>query len=121
MVVLGGMGSVFGVIAGAGILYEFQTLFLNDLTQWSHALGAAWGIPALTQLNFVDLKFLLYGLGLIFLMLLRPEGLFPERRARAIITERVSGEIPPEDVSAAAGATGAADAPPEGAPSGGAR
>lgn len=121
MVVLGGMGSVFGVIAGAGILYEFQTLFLNDLTQWSHALGTAWGIPALTQLNFVDLKFLLYGLGLIFLMLLRPEGLFPERRARAIITERVAGEIPPEDVSAAAGATDAAEAPPEGAPSGGAR
>jgi branched-chain amino acid transport system permease protein len=114
MVVLGGMGSVFGVIAGAGILYEFQTLFLNDLTQWSHALGAAWGLPLLTRLNFVDLKFLLYGLGLILLMLLRPEGLFPERRTRAIITERVAAEIPPEDVSAAAGATGAAESPTEG-------
>ncbi|HLY23071.1 MAG TPA: branched-chain amino acid ABC transporter permease [bacterium] len=113
MVVLGGMGSVFGVIAGAAILYEFQTLFLNDLTQWSHAIGTAWGIPLLTRLNFVDLKFLLYGLGLILLMLLRPEGLFPERRTRAIITERVAAEIPPEDVSAAAGATGAAESPTE--------
>ncbi len=109
MVVLGGMGSVFGVIAGAGILYEFQSLFLNDLTQWSHSLGQAWGIPVLTQVNFVDLKFLLYGLGLILLMLLRPEGLFPERRIRAIISERGSGEIPPTDVSAAPAA-----APPEG-------
>jgi branched-chain amino acid transport system permease protein len=114
MVVLGGMGSVFGVIAGAAILYEFQTLFLNDLTQWSHALGTAWRIPLLTGLNFVDLKFLLYGLGLILLMLLRPEGLFPERRTRALIKERVAAEIPPEDVSAAAGATGAAETPPEG-------
>jgi len=99
MVVLGGMGSVFGVIAGAGILYEFQTLFLTDLTQWSHSLGLAWGIPLLTTLNFVNLKFLLYGLGLILLMLLRPEGLFPERRIKAIITERVSEEIPPGDIS----------------------
>jgi branched-chain amino acid transport system permease protein len=113
MVVLGGMGSVFGVIAGAGILYEFQTLFLNDLTQWAHSLGQAWGIAPLTRVNFVDLKFLLYGLGLIALMLIRPEGLFPERRIRAIITERTTvEEIPPSDI--AAGAPGAAaEAPPE--------
>jgi branched-chain amino acid transport system permease protein len=87
MVVLGGMGNVFGVIAGAGILYEFQTLFLTDLTQWSHALGQAWGMPLLTQLDFVNLKFLLYGLGLILLMLLRPEGLFPARRIAAVMKE----------------------------------
>jgi branched-chain amino acid transport system permease protein len=102
MVVLGGMGSVFGVIAGAGILYEFQSLFLTDLTQWSHSLGQAWGIPLLTRLNFVNLKFLLYGLGLITLMLLRPEGLFPERRIRAIIAERASEAVPPADVAAVA-------------------
>ena len=102
MVVLGGMGNVFGVIAGAGILYEFQTLFLADLTQWSRSLGHVWGIPILTKLDFVNLKFLLYGLGLVFLMLLRPEGIFPERRIRAIITEResVATEIPPADVTA---------------------
>ena len=104
MVVLGGMGNVFGVIAGAGILYEFQTLFLADLTQWSRSLGHVWGIPILTKLDFVNLKFLLYGLGLVVLMLLRPEGIFPERRIRAIITEResVATEIPPADVTAVA-------------------
>jgi len=103
MVVLGGMGSIFGVIAGAGILYEFQTLFLADLTQWSHAIGDRLGIPLLTGLDFVNLKFLLYGLGLILLMLLRPEGLFPARRIRAIITERdpVDTEVPPSDVTEA--------------------
>ena len=87
MVVLGGMGNVFGVIAGAAILYLFQTLFLADLTQWSHTLGEAWRMPLLTQLDFVNLKFLLYGLGLILLMLLRPEGLFPARRIRLLIQE----------------------------------
>jgi len=89
MVVLGGMGNVFGVIAGAAILYEFQTLFLTDLSQWSHNLGHAWGISLLTQIDFVNLKFLLYGLGLVLLMLLRPEGLFPAKRIRAIVTETV--------------------------------
>jgi branched-chain amino acid transport system permease protein len=110
MVVLGGMGSVFGVIAGAGILYEFQSLFLTDMTQWSHNLGHAWGIPLLTQLDFVNLKFLLYGLGLIVLMLVRPEGLFPERRIKAIMTERVSEEVPPPDVAEAGGVSGVAAA-----------
>jgi branched-chain amino acid transport system permease protein len=116
MVVLGGMGNVFGVIAGAAILYEFQTLFLADLTQWSHNLGLMWSIPLLTKLNFVNLKFLLYGLGLVLLMLLRPEGIFPERRIRAIITEResVATEIPPADVSAAESPAG--DPPPHAGP-----
>ncbi len=94
MIVLGGMGNVFGVIAGAVILYEFQTLFLADLTQWARSLGHAWSIQALTVVDFVNLKFLMYGLGLVFLMLLRPAGLFPERRIRAIVTEGRSEEVP---------------------------
>jgi len=112
MVVLGGMGNVFGVIAGAGILYEFQTLFLTDLTQWSHSLGEAWRIPLLTTLDFVNLKFLLYGLGLILLMLLRPEGLFPAGRIRAIIKEPAHEELAVgELVSAPVAAPPAEDAP----------
>ena len=114
MVVLGGMGNVLGVIAGAGILYEFQTLFLADLTQWTHALGVAWRIPALTALNFVNLKFLLYGLGLVFLMLLRPEGLFPERRIREIVTEGIGEEIPGVGAPAVADARAADTTPPPG-------
>ncbi len=115
MVVLGGMGNVFGVIAGAGILYEFQSLFLADLTQWTHTLGQAWGIPVLTTVDFVHLKFLLYGLGLVLLMLLRPEGIFPERRIRAIVTEG-RPEAPPAAAppSAAADSPAAQPSPPAG-------
>jgi branched-chain amino acid transport system permease protein len=94
MVVLGGMGNVFGVIAGAAILYEFQSLFLADLTQWTQNLGHAWHLPWLATVNFVNLKFLLYGLGLVFLMLLRPEGLFPERRIKAIVAEGRGEQVP---------------------------
>ncbi len=50
------------------------------------------GIPAihigfinidLTTVNFLDYQYLLYGLALVGMMLLRPEGLFPSRRRRA--------------------------------------
>ncbi len=40
MVVLGGMGSVWGVVLGAMILQLLQSWFLQDLTQWLHLLGA---------------------------------------------------------------------------------
>ena len=112
MVVLGGMGNVFGVIAGAGILYEFQTLFLTDLTQWTHSLGHSLGIPVLTTINFVDLKFLLYGIGLVLLMLLRPEGLFPERRIREIVTEDLAADVPGVGTVAVADSRGADSTPP---------
>ena len=44
MIVLGGMGSVAGVVVGALILQLLQSWFLQDLTQWIHALGNWTGI-----------------------------------------------------------------------------
>ena len=39
MIVLGGIGSVAGVVVGALSLQLLQSWFLQDLTQWIHALG----------------------------------------------------------------------------------
>jgi branched-chain amino acid transport system permease protein len=80
MVVLGGMGNIPGVILGAVILFELQSLILTQLTLWSHQLGAFTHIAFLTELDFVNLKFLLYGLALVLMMLFRPEGLLPSAR-----------------------------------------
>ena len=41
MVVLGGMGSVWGVVLGAAVLQLLQSWFLPDLTSWTHAFGAS--------------------------------------------------------------------------------
>ena len=82
MVVLGGMGNIPGVILGAVILYELQSLILVQMTLWSHQLGAFTHIALLGQLDFVNLKFLLYGLALVLMMLFRPEGLLPSARHR---------------------------------------
>jgi ABC-type branched-subunit amino acid transport system permease subunit len=76
MVVLGGMGNTWGVAVGAFILYEIQSVLLKQLNQFFQALH----VPVLQNIDFVQYQFLLYGLALVGMMLLRPEGLFPNRR-----------------------------------------
>jgi ABC-type branched-subunit amino acid transport system permease subunit len=87
MVVLGGMGNIWGVAAGAFIVYELQTQALKQLTNAVHSLGLTpFSLGPLTiNLNTVDFtsyQYLLYGLALVLMMLFRPEGLFPSRRRR---------------------------------------
>jgi ABC-type branched-subunit amino acid transport system permease subunit len=88
MVVLGGMGNIWGVAAGAFVIYEIQSQGLKQLNQFASGLG----IPPihlgpinfdLSAVNFLDYQYLLYGLALVGMMLLRPEGLFPSRRRKA--------------------------------------
>ena len=49
MVVLGGMGSVWGVVVGAVLLQLMQTMILPQLSTWLHALGDATGSVMLQQ------------------------------------------------------------------------
>jgi branched-chain amino acid transport system permease protein len=72
MVVLGGMGSIRGVVLGAVVLSEVNTWLLPSVLN---------GLPAKVGLDF-DLSSVasgIYGLLLVLAMLLRPEGLLPER------------------------------------------
>ena len=39
MIVLGGLGSVWGAVLGAVLLSLLQSWWLQDLTEWLHALG----------------------------------------------------------------------------------
>jgi branched-chain amino acid transport system permease protein len=83
MIVLGGIGSVAGVILGAIILRFFDVYLLqklNDLVH-SNSLFSSTGSP----LHFFDrdlniAKFSIYGLVLVLMVLLRPQGLIPNRR-----------------------------------------
>lgn len=87
MVILGGMGNIWGVAAGAFVVYMIQAVFLKQLNTVKEALH----IPAfdlgplhldLAKINFLDYQFLLYGVALVLMMLFRPEGLFPSQRRR---------------------------------------
>ncbi|MDE3075615.1 MAG: ABC transporter ATP-binding protein [Chloroflexota bacterium] len=82
MVVLGGMGNIPGVILGAFILFELQALILTQMTSWTHQLGGMLHSGALQAVDFTNLKFLLYGLALVVMMLFRREGLLPSAQRR---------------------------------------
>jgi ABC-type branched-subunit amino acid transport system permease subunit len=78
MIVLGGMGNIWGVALGAFIIYTIQVVFLKQLNAFFGALQ----VPILKDLNFTQYQFLLYGIALVLMMLFRPEGLFPSRRRK---------------------------------------
>ena len=80
MVVLGGMGSVWGVVLGAVLLQLMQTLILPQVTEAAHALGAVTGIHALETLDLVQWSQLFFGIILICFMLYRRQGLIPATR-----------------------------------------
>lgn len=88
MVVLGGMGNIWGVAAGALIIYELQSQGLKQLDAFVKSLNLpSIGPVDLGQINFINFQYLLYGLALVLMMLLRPEGLFPSRRRRRELHE----------------------------------
>ncbi len=83
MIVLGGMGSVPGVVLGAIILALLQSWFLQDLTQWIHALGRLLGSEWLLRLELVQSIELIFGIILVLMMLFRRQGLIPASRVTA--------------------------------------
>jgi ABC-type branched-subunit amino acid transport system permease subunit len=101
MVVLGGMGNVWGVAVGAFVVYTIQSVILKQLNQFFDSMA----IPLLRDIDFIQYQFLLYGLALVAMMLLRPEGLFPSlrRKQELHVAEELEG-----DEAAAAGSLGAA-------------
>jgi branched-chain amino acid transport system permease protein len=80
MVVLGGMGNVWGVILGAFVLSWVNG---NGLV----AFGTFYNERMGTEIDFASFTFLLFGLVLIFMMLFRREGLLPESRLKLVLHE----------------------------------
>jgi ABC-type branched-subunit amino acid transport system permease subunit len=78
MVIIGGMGNIWGVAAGAFIVFMIQAVLLHQLNTITETLN----IPILSDINYTDYQFLLYGIALVLMMLFRPEGLFPSQRRR---------------------------------------
>ena len=86
MVVLGGMGSVWGVVVGAVLLTLLQSWFLPDLTDWTHALGEQIGSQWLQQIDFARSTELIFGVLLVLMMLFRRDGLIPAARGSAALS-----------------------------------
>jgi branched-chain amino acid transport system permease protein len=94
MIVLGGMGSIPGVVVGALILQLLQSWFLQDLTQWTHAFGRAVNSPYLQQLDLVQSIELIFGIILVVMMLYRRQGLIPAARTTAALSLTEQAAMP---------------------------
>ena len=86
MVVLGGVGSVWGVVVGAFILQLLQSWWLQDLTQWLHALGRAVDSGVLQRVDLTQSIELIFGIILVLMMLYRRQGLIPAVRPQAALS-----------------------------------
>jgi branched-chain amino acid transport system permease protein len=85
MVILGGLGSIPGAIIGALVISYINYYLIPDvLNTLPHTFG----------LNFdlTDLSIGIYGFLLVIVMVLRPQGLWPEKRRK----RELAGEVAPE-------------------------
>jgi len=83
MVVLGGMGNVWGVMVGALVLSWINGI---GLQQFGNSVNGALG----TDINFPSFNFLIFGMLLILMMIFRREGFIPEARTRLVMHEHDS-------------------------------
>jgi branched-chain amino acid transport system permease protein len=92
MVILGGMGNVWGVMFGAAFLAYLDQAGLANTGAWiNEHLGTNFDVP--------KYEFGIYGVILLVVMLFRPQGLIPEKRRQLEFEQGVADE-PLYDVSA---------------------
>ena len=79
MIIVGGLGSIWGAVLGALLLSYINFYLIPDV------LNSA---PDRVGLDFslTDLSFGIFGFLLVLVMVLRPQGLFPERRRKLELT-----------------------------------
>jgi branched-chain amino acid transport system permease protein len=93
MVVLGGMGNIYGVILGAILLQGINFYLLPQANEWVHAIGEALGSPLLANADLPKYNFFLFGVLLVAMMLLRPEGIIPNRQRQEELRESEDDEM----------------------------
>ncbi len=97
LVVLGGMGSVVGVMLGALVMIpmtEILRVGLGAFVDWAGRAEITWISP-----DLVNARYLIFGLILVLMMRFRPEGLFPEVRVRGEMHPGSDKEREAEDES----------------------
>ena len=86
MVVLGGMGNVWGVMVGALLLAWLNSTGLQQV-------GVSFNSAFKTDINFPANNYLIFGLILVLMMLFRRAGLFPETRTKQVMEESEHSDL----------------------------
>ena len=79
IVVLGGIGNITGVILGAFVLTFVIFWVLPHMNEWLSTVSTTVNVPAIAGVDFTRFTYIVYGVALILMMLLRPGGLIPSR------------------------------------------
>jgi len=114
-IVLGGLGNINGVIVGGLVIMGADRLFLPALKDFLKGLMDHTVLPALASNHTLQLavsqnadpilyRFLLFGLTLVIMMAVRPEGLIPsaQRRAELHAAEEMAGPAVIEEATTGA-------------------
>jgi branched-chain amino acid transport system permease protein len=84
MIILGGLGSIWGTVLGAIILTLIDRKLIPD--EPFHSLpNKVFGL----EFTLSEISFGIFGFLLVVMMIARPEGLLPERRRKMELTESV--------------------------------
>ena len=85
MVIIGGIGSIWGAVVGGMALGYINNYLIPDVLN---------NLPSKFGLNFqlTQVEFGIFGFLLVIMMLLRPQGLIPERRRRLELTAKIAAE-----------------------------
>jgi branched-chain amino acid transport system permease protein len=97
MVILGGMGNIWGVILGGAFLAYLNQEGLGNIGGWlndhfSGQRGAEWVEIWSTDIDVPLYQFGIFGVILVLVMLFKPEGLIPSARRKAEFEEGVHDE-----------------------------
>jgi branched-chain amino acid transport system permease protein len=85
MVIIGGLGSIWGAVAGGLLLGYINYYLIPDVLN---------NLPSKLGLNFqlTTIEIGIYGFLLVIVMILRPQGLIPERRRKLELTAEIRAQ-----------------------------
>jgi branched-chain amino acid transport system permease protein len=100
MVILGGLGSIWGVVLGAVTLGFVNHWLIPDVLDGTFVQDKLDSLGLTFQ--FTEVSFGVFGFILLLMMVLRPEGLIPERRHKLELAEGPGELNEPGELSATA-------------------
>jgi branched-chain amino acid transport system permease protein len=83
MVILGGIGNIWGVLFGGLLMGAFNFIWVESAANAVRNLSTTLNVPLLAQIDLNNSKLMLFGLALVLMMLIRPEGIFPSAQRKA--------------------------------------